>query len=149
MTENGKVVLLREIGNAVDSSISSVEASRDLKEKAGHPMWDTLHYIGKVADDEGDRELYLSLLDIYAKGHPCAKECRAHLIANLDLIDPETYISLFQHSVDLHNLVNRQLRKPEFSLDKANERYDLDCDSCVFTPSGKSQSSIGASSADE
>lgn len=140
MNDMTQQLVLREIGNGIDSAIDEVYAQRTLKERAGHPMWDTLHYIAKVADDEGNPNLYLSLLEIYLKGHPCSEECRPHLNANIRTINPHNYLSMFEHSVDLHNLVNRQLNKKHFSMLQANNKYDLDCDTCIFTPSGKSHS---------
>jgi hypothetical protein len=112
-------------------------------------MWDVLHRVAKVADEEDDSALYLQLLDVYLRGHPCANECRKHLARNLRIVDPNRYISMFSHSVDLHNVVNRQLGKPEFSLQDAYDYYGFECDSCIFTSSRKSQSSGGSQHTDE
>lgn len=131
----------RAIVDGLTEGLEVTDEERLLKEKAGHPMWDTLHYTAKVADKEGKPDIYLKLLDVYKNGHPCVDECRPHLVRNLQMLDPRSYESMFDHSIDLHNLVNNQLGKAVYSYEDADKKYDLDCDSCIFAPSGKSSSS--------
>lgn len=57
---------------------------------------------------------------------PC-DVCRKHLDANMKAIPIDDFLAtkkdLFKWSVDLHNMVNRQLGKPEISLEAANDKW--------------------------
>jgi hypothetical protein len=108
-----------------------------LAERAGPSMWETLHWIAKAADAEQKPQVYISQLNIYASAHPCKDVCRPHIRMNLKRLDPSKYKSMFKHSVDLHNIVNRQLGKEIYPLRQAEKDYDLECDSCIFDPQSK------------
>lgn len=129
--------IMDSVADAIDTAIAQNEEDMKIAEKAGPPMWHTLHWIAQVADNESRPELYRALLNIYLQAHPCKDVCRAHLRKNLTLCNINSYASCFEHSVALHNRVNAQLGKPQFSKIQAMEEYSLDCDTCIFPAVGK------------
>jgi hypothetical protein len=64
---------------------------------------------------------YESMPDIL----PCA-QCGKHLRENLFMLPPDT-ADLFRWTVDLHNLVNSQLNKPEIPYEKALRYWSTRC----------------------
>lgn len=134
-----KEAIAELVSNNVSESIGSTWEEMELSERAGPPLWSFLHWMGSVADNEDTPELYMDALDVVARGHPCKKVCRPHLLHNLETLNPYEYSSMFKHSVELHNLVNQQLHKSYYPLSKARKNYDLECDSCIFNTSPKRQ----------
>lgn len=124
--------IISKLSLAVNKAIKDTDSSNKLAEKAGPSLWATMHWLAKVADNENNQDIYLDYLDILCEGHPCKDVCREHLQENLQIVNPYKYSSMFRHSVDLHNRVNRQLNKPTMTLAEAESIYNLDCDSCNF-----------------
>lgn len=110
-----------------------------LSERAGPPLWGHLHWIASVADNEGKPHLYWRALELLQEGHPCKEICRPHIVKNLKVLNPMDASSCTDHCIELHNLVNRQLGKAIYPHDKAKSMYSLECDSCTFSPVGKSR----------
>jgi hypothetical protein len=138
LDQQERLIVASVISNAIQEGLAAEKEKMQLSEKAGPPMWDTLHWIAKVADTEQKPELYLRLLEIYMRGHPCKDVCRPHIQTNLRNLDPRKFKSMFEHSVKLHNLINKQLGKQQYPLLQARKDFDLDCDSCIFDPHTKS-----------
>lgn len=127
-----KKTIFTEIMIGLTDDITTFEDSLSVPEQSGPSIWDFLHWTAKVADDEDNPSLYTDALSVVSRGHPCANVCRKHLVENLSVLPPSNYTSMFMHSFDLHNMVNRQLGKKNFSLHQAKKMYNLDCESCVF-----------------
>ena len=132
LTEGEKDIIYDTISDTVANTMQDEWDKMQLQERCGPSMWCTLHWIAKVADNEDKPYLYINLLKVYEEGHPCKDICRPHLVKNLALLDVNKYSSMERHSIDLHNLVNRQLGKEYYPVDKAMQDYNLDCDSCTF-----------------
>lgn len=127
----------KHITNIIENSMESTWKDMSLAERVGPPIWEYLHWMGAVADSENNPAIYMDSLDILIEGHPCKELCRSHLYDNLMNLNPGDYPSKLEHSIDLHNLVNQQLGKPIYPIMKAKARYNLKCDSCIFSPSVK------------
>lgn len=127
-----KDIIYNHIMDGLDMDIANYENSLSLAEKCGPPLWLSLHWFAKIADAEKDPSIYTTALNLLARAHPCANVCRKHLVANLKLLPVSSYTSAMDHSIDLHNLVNTQLGKPQFPRRQAYAIYDPDCDTCVF-----------------
>lgn len=76
-----------------------------------------------MSDEQAEKYIrfYNSLPDVL----PCTV-CGKHLRENLTLMPVDTK-NLFRWSVDLHNLVNSQLNKPEIPYDKALSYWSSRC----------------------
>lgn len=127
-----KIIIYNHIMDGLDMDISNYENNLSLAEKAGPGLWQHLHWMGRMADIEKDPSIYTTALSLLLRAHPCASVCRKHLDTNLKLLPTSSYASMMDHSIDLHNLVNSQLGKPQFSRREAYNIYDPDCDTCVF-----------------
>jgi Erv1 / Alr family len=79
---------------------------------------------GKDVSDE-KREAYVKFFESMPDILPCA-QCGKHLRENLQTLPIDT-TDLFRWSVDLHNLVNTQLNKPEVAHDKAYRYWSSRC----------------------
>lgn len=130
-----------DVSDIIDYAMETTWKDMTLAERCGPPIWDTLLWIAAVADDEENPQLYRRMLSVIEDGHPCKDKCRPHLRSNLQIVNLDDYSSCLNHCIDLHNLVNRQLGKAQYSPLKAKEKVDLGCDSCTFHPIGKSHSS--------
>lgn len=128
------------IRDAIDIAVEDTWEDMTLAERCGPGLWDFLHWMAAVADDENKPSLYYKALSVVQEGHPCREICRPHMKSNLQQVDPANFNSAVEHSVTLHNLVNAQLGKTEFSVEDAKKRLDLGCDSCTFNPVEKSRS---------
>lgn len=130
--------------SAIDDAISQAEddtwRNMSLAERCGPSLWWFLHWMAAVADDENNPYLYYKALSLLQEGHPCRDVCRPHLRENLRILDPRDFSSAVEHSISLHNLVNRQLHKDQFPLEDAYNRLDLGCDTCTFALDGKGNS---------
>jgi hypothetical protein len=129
---NDKRVIYTEVMGGLDQDIKIFEDDLTIPEQSGPSLWDFLHWMGKVADEEKNPSVYRDAISVLERGHPCASMCRKHLVDNMKLLPISGYTSMFLHSFDLHNLVNKQLGKRNFSLQQAKKMYDIDCVSCVF-----------------
>lgn len=134
ISSTSKNLIYNTIMEHIEDAYYSPDTDKTLAQKSGPPIWESLHWFAKVADNENKPYLYHRLLDIVEEGLPCKDTCRPHIPQNLSIIDPNDYSSAFQHSVDFHNLINRQLGKPLLSRKDADIKYNLDCNSCIFTP---------------
>ena len=130
--------LMSAIQDGINEAVGETWSNMSLAERCGPSIWDFLSWIAKVADNEGKPDLYYNALELVQEGHPCKEVCRPHIAENLRIVNPMNYPTCFEHVHAFHNLVNKQIGKPQYPLYKATSRYDLDCDSCIFTPVGKS-----------
>ena len=46
----------------------------------------------------------------------------------------DSSLDLFRFTVDIHNVVNKQLNKPEWTMDDALIKYQQSCSKCEQTP---------------
>lgn len=129
------------IDNAISQAEDDTWRSMSLSERCGPSLWWFLHWIAAVSDDENNPYLYYRALSLLQEGHPCREVCRPHMKENLQILDPRDFSSAVEHSISLHNLVNRQLHKEQFPMKDAINRLDLGCDTCTFAPDGKGNSS--------
>lgn len=133
ISDSDKNIIYEHITEGLDLDIDNFESQLSLAEKVGPPLWEFLHWMGKMADKENDPSIYTTALSLLVKVHPCSNVCRKHLASNLKILPITSYTSYFDHSIDLHNLVNRQLSKDVLSRQEAYRLYDMDCDTCVFS----------------
>lgn len=91
-------------------------------------MWATIHYICLGAPDkltDQDKSAYTNFFNNLPYIMPC-KSCGEHLKQNLITLPISNSLNtkedLFKWSVDLHNLVNKQINKNEITLEEA---YDI------------------------
>lgn len=131
-------IILQMLEACVDEADKSTSYELNLQERCGPALWGTIHWIAAVADEEKKPKLYTDLINILKEAHPCKEVCRPHMAKNLTLLKPTWYNSSFEHSVDLHNIVNKQLNKNQYQFDDAKKWYNLKCDSCSL---GKSTNS--------
>lgn len=94
----------------------------------GPYFWSVIHMTAlsagkELPDDKAQAYIrfYESMPDIL----PCA-QCGKHLRENLDMLPPDT-ADLFRWTVDMHNLVNSQLNKPEIPYEKALRYWSTRC----------------------
>jgi hypothetical protein len=139
LTIQEKDVIYNHVMEGLDIDISKFEKTLSIPEQSGPPLWDFLHWMGKVADAENNPSVYMDALSVISRGHPCAKVCRKHLVDNLRILPTSNYTSMFRHSYDLHNLVNTQLGKRTYPYKDAMITYDVDCDTCTFVPDAPSK----------
>ena len=96
----------------------------------GPSLWNSIHYIALAYPDapsETDKKAYFEFYrDLYRvlPCEVCSKHYQAHWadqgLRPEDLVSADT---LFAWTVRLHNLVNRDLGKNEWSLEKARTHY--------------------------
>jgi len=96
----------------------------------GPYFWTVIHMAclsaGKDVSDEKASSL-TQFFDSMPGVLPC-RQCGKHLRENLQLL-PFDREDPFRWSVNLHNLVNSQLNKPEIDYDKALKYWSLRCSS--------------------
>jgi hypothetical protein len=94
----------------------------------GNYFWTVIHMTalsaGSDISDE-KRESYVKFFESMPDILPCA-QCGKHLRENLQTIPIDTS-DLFRWSVDIHNLVNTQLNKPEIAYEKAYRYWSTRC----------------------
>ena len=71
------------------------------------------------------RDAYTKFFESMPEILPCA-QCGKHLRENLQTLPVDTS-DLFRWSVDMHNLVNSQLNKPEIPYEKAYRYWSSRC----------------------
>jgi hypothetical protein len=94
----------------------------------GPYFWSVIHMTAMSAGKDIPPEkaqAYIQFFESMPDILPCA-QCGKHLRENLSSMPPDTS-DLFRWSVDLHNLVNSQLNKPEVSYDKALRYWSTRC----------------------
>jgi hypothetical protein len=96
-------------------------------------MWGAIHLISLGAPDDMDsayKNAYSMFFQQLPFILPCAS-CARHLQENLAHLPVEGHLqgkeSLFAWSVQLHNMVNRQLGKPEVPLAEARAHWENVC----------------------
>lgn len=98
------------------------------KDVWGNCIWFLLHNCAYYSRGDQRCQLFFkAFMSCLRYALPCSK-CRNHLMKNLENFDIDQYClnteGLFQYTVDLHNLVNKQLGKPIISLEEARQIYD-------------------------
>lgn len=95
----------------------------------GPAFWKTMHIMAATATTDRKRQLYINWLNSLTEILPCEK-CRLHFIKNLkdNPVEPhsKTNVSLFFHSWQLHDTVNKQILKlPQnmLSYEEAFNKY--------------------------
>ena len=113
--------------NATKSMYDKTQIS---KESWANPIWAIIHFCTLYAPYKIDKNFntcYKAFLSCLRYCLPCPK-CRKHLEDNLSALDIDNYMltneSLFDYSVKLHNMVNKQLGKPIISIEDAKKIYD-------------------------
>lgn len=110
-------------------------------------MWASIHLICigapeslDAAQQQAYRTFFNSLPDVI----PCSV-CSTHLRSNLKTLPVDNYLAtnkdLFKWSVALHNLVNKQLHKPQMPDDFAYDVWKKICDNKSVSTSFKNNSS--------
>lgn len=130
-----------EIESVIDNAITESWEEMTLAERCGPGLWEFIHWMAAVSDNEDKPHLYEQALALVQEGHPCKDICRPHMRENLRQVDLRDYESAISHSHALHNLVNQQLSKDQYPLIDLEKKLDLGCDSCTFSPVGKSHAS--------
>lgn len=102
----------------------------------GPHMWATIHYIAlgyPEKPSEQDKKNYSSFYNSIANVIPC-EECSKHLRENITKVNISEYLEtpdkLFEWTVLLHNIVNKMLGKPEWTLQRAVEHYKGEGNNC-------------------
>jgi len=94
----------------------------------GPYFWSVIHMTAMSAgkDLSPDKaQAYIQFFDSMPEILPCA-QCGKHLRENLSVMPPDT-TDLFRWSVDMHNLVNSQLNKPEVPYEQALRYWSTRC----------------------
>ena len=94
----------------------------------GNYFWTVIHMTALSAGKdipEEKRDAYIQFFESMPDILPCA-QCGKHLRENLQTTPIDT-TDLFRWSVDLHNLVNSQLNKPEIPYEKAHRYWSSRC----------------------
>lgn len=94
----------------------------------GPYFWSVIHMTSMSAGKDltpDKARAYIQFFESMPEILPCA-QCGKHLRENLTLLPPDT-TDLFRWSVDLHNLVNSQLNKPEIPYEKALRYWSTRC----------------------
>lgn len=108
-------------------------------------LWGSLHYVclgSSTHPISPENQTHLkNWINALPFVIPCYK-CSEHLKQNLSDFPVDSHLSsheeLFKWSVDFHNIVNKQLGKPEISLEEAKELWQPEkrhpCPSNILTP---------------
>jgi hypothetical protein len=94
----------------------------------GPYFWSVIHMTALSASENitaEKRDAYVRFFESMPDVLPCAM-CGKHLKENLQVLPVDTD-DMFKWSVDLHNLVNSQLNKPEVPYDKAYNYWSARC----------------------
>ena len=94
----------------------------------GPYFWSVIHMTALSAGKElpeDKAQAYIRFYESMPDILPCA-QCGKHLRENLDMLPPDA-VDLFRWTVDLHNLVNSQLNKPEIPYEKALRYWSTRC----------------------
>lgn len=102
----------------------------------GPYVWATIHLVSLGAPDTIDSSQQLAYITFFNQLPyviPCSS-CAQHLLENMGKtsVSLETAAKkgregLFAWSVELHNIVNRMLKKPEMSAEKARDHWTRGC----------------------
>jgi hypothetical protein len=97
------------------------------KETWAHPTWYIIHlsaYYAPVNNKDWNQS-FKAFISCLRYALPCPK-CRAHLHDNLQNIDYDSFANtntLFEFTVDLHNIVNQSLGMPIVTVSDAKQIY--------------------------
>jgi hypothetical protein len=94
----------------------------------GPYFWSVIHMTALSANEgisPEKKEAYVRFFEAMPDVLPCSM-CGKHLKDNLQLLPVDTD-DMFRWSVDLHNLVNSQLSKPEVPYEKAYRYWSARC----------------------
>ena len=94
----------------------------------GPYFWSVIHMTALSANEgisPEKKEAYTRFFEAMPDVLPCSM-CGKHLKDNLQLLPVDTD-DMFRWSVDLHNLVNSQLNKPEVPYEKAYRYWSARC----------------------
>ena len=113
--------------------------TNDSKNFWGPHYWFVLHSAAASYDSKqpGSKQAFKDLLKSYKKIMPC-DECKKHLQTNLEKLPPDLYFNsadnLFLWTYNLHDIVNRQLKKTSVEYPIAKRYYfenlGLKCAGC-------------------
>ena len=104
---------------------SVYDVSNISKDVWGSNMWKLIHYCAFFAPKPMTQEwnvAFKAFMVCLQYCLPCAL-CKNHLKENLHNISVDSYKSVFEYTVDLHNIVNKQLHHPTMSLEEATRLY--------------------------
>jgi hypothetical protein len=103
----------------------------------GPYTWATIHLICLGAPDVLDaaaQQHYRAFFNMLPHVIPCSV-CSDHLKENLKTLPIDDHLAsntdLFKWSVNLHNLVNKQLKKPQVSIEEAERKWREICNTKV------------------
>eukprot|EP01084_Bolivina_argentea_P000473 885_1 len=106
----------------------------------GPKLWHSLHCTAlnyPINPSENDRINYKSFYLNVDNLIPC-KLCANHYKHNVINFDLDKYLdtpnNLFKFTVDIHNLVNKQLGKQSMSVEHALQIHQTTCNQCIETP---------------
>jgi len=94
----------------------------------GPYFWSVIHMTALSAKPDmtdEKRQAYIRFFESMPDVLPCAM-CGKHLKENLETMPVDTD-DMFRWTVDLHNLVNSQLNKPEIPYEKAYRYWSARC----------------------
>ena len=101
-------------------------------------MWATIHYICLAAPEnlnDSQKSAYKHFFTVLPFVMPC-QTCGVHLLENYKTLPIDNSLStkedLFKWSVDLHNIVNKQLGKSEISVEDARIRWTRNFPKLVY-----------------
>jgi hypothetical protein len=99
------------------------------KDAWGNPLWTLIHFCAYYAPSHPDRTWQVSFkafISCMMLALPCGM-CRANLEKNLSSLDIDRYLQtregIFQYTVELHNMVNRETGKTPITLEEAKRIY--------------------------
>lgn len=105
------------------------DRSKINKETWGNPIWALIHFCAYYSPDRPDQDhcvCYKAFLSCLRYCLPCPK-CRVNLEKNLMQLDIDPFLSckesLFDYTVQLHNLVNGETGKSVITTDEAAKIY--------------------------
>lgn len=118
-------------GIALSKFKKMYDASKISKDQWGRPLWFVLHTFALYSNSsftDQQKLLWTAFVSSLQFILPCPV-CREHINKNLADMNIRNYLSsnktLFDWTVKLHNIVNRDTNKPVVSLQQAYELYDV------------------------
>ncbi|KAG7663366.1 uncharacterized protein J8A68_003114 [[Candida] subhashii] len=102
-----------------------------LRAELGRASWKLFHTVlARYPDNptENERETLNTYLYLFAQVYPCG-DCARHFIKLLEKYPPQTGSrkTAALWGCDVHNKVNKVLKKPEYDCTKILENYDCGC----------------------
>ena len=103
--------------------------SQVTKDVWGNPLWALIHFCAYYAPAIPDKSWKLSFkafISCLMIALPCSM-CRANLEQNLTTLDIDQYLTtregVFEYTVELHNMVNLETKKPPLTIEEAKRIY--------------------------